>query len=71
MTYIRKPPKTYALITNYVQVKEASKFGLTHEVAKRSSDRSFLLWEIARDLFYFYFPLFRIYSLIFMTFSVQ
>ena len=41
-------------ITNYVQVKEASKFGLTHEVAKRSSDRSFLLWEIARDLFYFF-----------------
>ena len=58
-------------ITNYVQVKEASKFGLTHEVAKRSSDRSFLHWEIAnRNLFYF-FSLFGIYSVMFVTFVTQ
>ena len=59
-------------ITNYVQVKEASKFGLTHEVAKRSSNRSLLHWEIARDLFYFlFFSLFGIYSVMFVTFAAQ
>ena len=41
MIYIGK--LKHMQITNYVQVKEASKFGLTHEVAKRSSGRSFLL----------------------------
>ena len=55
-------------ITNYVQVKGASKFGLTHEVAKRSSNRSFLHWEIARD---FIFSLFGIYSVMFVTFAAQ